>query len=113
MLGPLDVNLKQFGVSTRFGFLPDQYPLQRLPNHYYSAWEAVIAQLPVLVKTRAIRRRVDQLRILSTSRLQSEREWQRAYVILSLLTHGYIWGGMVPSEVSHALHLTESRSNQG
>ena len=99
MLGPLNVNLKAFGVSARFGFLPDEYPLQVLPDEYYSEWEVVIAQLPALVKTRAIRRRVDILPVLSTSRLHSEREWQRAYVILSLLTHGYIWGGLIPSEV--------------
>lgn len=99
MLGPLNVNLKGFGVSSRFGFLPDEYPLHILPDEYYLQWETLIRQLPALLKTRAIRRKIDNLALLSTTRLQTEREWQRAYVILSLLTHGYIWGGLVPSEV--------------
>jgi len=101
MLGPLNVNLKDFGVSSKFGFLPDEYPLQRLPDHYYSEWEVIINQISNLVKTRAIRRKVDKLPVLSTIYLKTEREWQRAYVILSLLTHGYIWGGLIPSEVTN------------
>jgi indoleamine 2,3-dioxygenase len=99
MLGPLDVDLDHFGVSPKFGFLPEQYPLQALPAQCYSPWEVLIRQLPTLIKLRVIRRKIDLLPILSTEYLTTEREWQRAYVILSFFTHGYIWGGLVPSEV--------------
>ena len=99
MLGPLDVDLDHFGVSSKFGFLPDQYPLQSLPDQYYAPWEVLIRQLSNLIKLRVLRRKIDVMPILSTEYLTSEREWQRAYVILSFFTHGYIWGGLVPSQV--------------
>lgn len=100
MLGPLNVNLAEFGVSTRNGFLPDQPPLRELSNQYYESWEIVLSQLPTLLKTSSLRSEVDQLPVLSTSHLISESEWQRAYLILSFFTHSYIWEAGGPSQVS-------------
>ncbi|RDW60083.1 putative indoleamine 2,3-dioxygenase family protein [Coleophoma crateriformis] len=98
MLGPLNVNLEDFDVSVKNGFLPSQPPLQQLADPYYGAWEDIVGNLPVLIRTQTIRAAVDELPLLSTSKLQSEREWQRAYLLLSLLAHAYIWGGKTPSE---------------
>ena len=99
MLGPLNVNLAEFGVSPRNGFLPDELPLKVLSSSYYESWECIINDLHSLLKSRSLRSQVDQLPILSTSHLISEQEWQRAYLILSFFTHSYIWEAGGPSEV--------------
>jgi len=99
MLGPLNVSLADFGVSTRNGFLPDQPPLRELSNSYYESWEIVLSQLPQLLKSASLRSHVDQLPVLSPKHLISEGEWQRAYMILSFFTHSYIWEAGGPSQV--------------
>lgn len=106
MLGPLNIVLEDFGVSPRNGFLPDELPLRRL-SLYYSAWEDIVARLPSLLQRKSLRGVVDRLPLLSTSELLSESQWQRAYVLLSFLAHGYIWGGDRPSEVSVYNDLVE------
>ncbi|GAB7359183.1 hypothetical protein MBLNU230_g5250t1 [Neophaeotheca triangularis] len=87
-----------FALSTN-AFLPETPPLQHLTDEYYIAWEDLIGQLPSLIKRRTLRPRVLQLPILSTSHLSTEEEWRRAYVILTFIAHGYIWGGQVPAEI--------------
>lgn len=99
MLGPLNVKLGEFAVSYNNGFLPDRLPLARLPDPYYGSWEAVLDILPALLKSRGLRDHVDALSVLSTSRLSDEREWRRAYLILSFFAHSYIWEAGGPSEV--------------
>ena len=56
---------------------------------------------------------VDELPILSTSKLNGEPEWRRAYVVLAYLTHAYVWGGEKPKEVSIAplVYLSLVNSN--
>ncbi|KAJ8125226.1 hypothetical protein O1611_g8413 [Lasiodiplodia mahajangana] len=81
------------------GFLPDQEPLKRLPDSYYQPWEQILDNLPTLLKEKTIRNEVGKLEVLTTAGLNTEREWQRAHMILCFLTHGYIWGGDTPSEV--------------
>ena len=98
MLGPLNIVLGDFDVS-RYGFLPVTNP-PRLSNSYYSKWEDTVACLPFLLKKKAFRDAVNDMPVLSTSELLSLAEWQRAYLLLSFITHGYIWGGETPSEVS-------------
>ncbi|KAI0403135.1 Indoleamine 2,3-dioxygenase [Xylaria palmicola] len=81
------------------GFLPSELPLNRLPDTYYEQWERLLDDLPTLLKEKRFRDRIRNLKVLKTSNLNTEREWQRAYVILCFLSHGYIWGGDVPSEI--------------
>jgi indoleamine 2,3-dioxygenase len=103
MLTQIDVDMVEFDVSPRHGFLPDELPLRRLSDPYYSSWEDIIDQLPFLLKRKALRCHVDSLPVLLTSHLKTLREWQRAYQVLSFLTHGYIWNsaeGRGPSEVT-------------
>ncbi|KAI1140626.1 indoleamine 2,3-dioxygenase [Hypoxylon sp. FL0543] len=90
--------LEKYAI-TKNGFLPEREPLRRLPNAYYAPWESLLEDLPALIKERAIRQAVNQIQILSTSKLHTEEEWRRAYVVLSFLAHGYIWGGEKASEV--------------
>ncbi|TVY34465.1 Indoleamine 2,3-dioxygenase [Lachnellula subtilissima] len=96
-LPTLKVNLEAFGVSKN-GFLPEELPLQRLSDPYYEVWETIIRELPTLLKTKSFRGKVDKLEVLSTLRLTSMREWQRAYLVLAFFTHSYIWESGGPSE---------------
>ncbi|TVY46787.1 Indoleamine 2,3-dioxygenase [Lachnellula occidentalis] len=93
----LEVDLELFGVSQN-GFLPEELPLQQLSDPYYEVWETVIRKLPTLLKTKSFRVKIDKLEVLSTSRLTSMREWQRAYLVLAFFTHSYIWEAGGPSE---------------
>jgi indoleamine 2,3-dioxygenase len=104
MAVPLTGKLEDFEVSQN-GFLPEELPLQRLTGSFYESWELVLDQLPLLLSTSSLRSKVDELEVLSTARLSSQREWQRAYLILSFLTHAYIWESGGPSEVSSAYTL--------
>ncbi|KKK19215.1 hypothetical protein P175DRAFT_0497325 [Aspergillus ochraceoroseus IBT 24754] len=92
-------SLDQYEVSRQNGFLPDAPPLQSLEDPYYSPWEDIIRNLPMRISTRTIRQAVDSLPLLSTSRLQREPEWRRAYVVLAYLTHAYVWGGDKPKDI--------------
>lgn len=96
---PAIPRLDDYGISPQHGFLPDELPLQVLPDPYYNRWEAIVANLQALLLSKRLKGVVHQLPILSTSRLQQPAEWRRAYVLLSFLTHGYIWGGDKPEEV--------------
>ncbi|TRX89959.1 hypothetical protein FHL15_009060 [Xylaria flabelliformis] len=92
--------LDLYSLISENGFLPASQPLKRLPNTYYEQWEQILDELPTLLKEKTIRDRIGNLEVLTTTKLNTEREWQRAYMILCFLTHGYIWGGDIPSEVS-------------
>lgn len=91
--------LSSYGIS-RNGFLPAEAPLVKLPHSYYEPWECIVAELPILIETQAIRSRVSEIPVLSTSQLTTEAEWQRAYTMLALIAQGYVWVGPEPSEVS-------------
>ncbi|KAI3321587.1 Indoleamine 2,3-dioxygenase [Xylariaceae sp. AK1471] len=86
-------------LISKNGFLPVEQPLKFLPDEYYQPWEQIVDQLPTLITEKIIRNTVDNLEVLTTARLTTEAEWQRAYVILCFLSHGYIWGDDVPSEI--------------
>ncbi|KAK4444222.1 Indoleamine 2,3-dioxygenase [Podospora aff. communis PSN243] len=90
--------LHEFSVTPN-GFLPDNLPLQRLPNSYYGPWETLIQDLPALIENGTLREKVDQLPVLSTSFLHTEPEQRRAYVVLCFLANGYIWGGKTAAQI--------------
>jgi indoleamine 2,3-dioxygenase len=87
------------------GFLPGQLPLTLLPDPYYGPWESLVRNLSKIIKDKTVRLLVHELPVLSVSRLKTAPEWRRAYVILSFLAHGYIWGDDHPAEVSTILKL--------
>lgn len=91
-----------FGVTSN-AFLPEQQPLSRLPDQYYAPWETIVSSLSSHIQQQTLRQEVDRLPVLSTDRLASEAEWRRAYVVLGFLTHAYVWGGDVASEVGISL----------
>ncbi|KAF1346826.1 indoleamine 2,3-dioxygenase beta type [Delphinella strobiligena] len=89
---------KLYGVSFKYGFLPSEPPLQRLPDPYYAPWERLATRIPALILSQRFRGEVDKLPILSTERLITEADWQRACCILGFATHSYIWAGDRPAE---------------
>ncbi|CAI7677204.1 unnamed protein product [Penicillium pancosmium] len=99
MIQSAEINLEDFAISPDHGFLPGGLPLQKLPSTYYTPWESLAVRLPTLIQTGQIRPLVDSLPVLTTSCLQSEPEWRRAYSILGFLTHAYIWGGEKPQDI--------------
>lgn len=95
---PSRAALSQYGISKN-GFLPEEAPLERLPQTCYQPWERIIEELPKLIEQQQIRAKVDALPVLDTAQLSSEAEWQRACSILALIAQGYIWTGPEPSQV--------------
>ncbi|KAG5951740.1 hypothetical protein E4U53_002389 [Claviceps sorghi] len=70
-----------------------------LSNSYYEPWEFIAQNLPSLIENDSIRDVVRELPVLSTNLLESEAEWQRAYVILGFMAQAYIWGGDNPEPI--------------
>ncbi|PSR82453.1 Indoleamine 2,3-dioxygenase [Coniella lustricola] len=97
MLPPIPA-LADYGISPTHGFLPEVLPLTRLPDPYYNKWEAVAANLQALILSGRLRGVIDRLPVLSTTGLEHDAEWRRAYSLLIFMAHGYIWGGDSPSE---------------
>jgi indoleamine 2,3-dioxygenase len=111
LLSPIQPNtasleLSEFDV-TENGFLPADEPLGRLKSDYYQPWETVTTCLPELVKAGQLHEEIRHLPTLSTAKLHGEDEWRRAYVLLTFMTHAYIWGGDTPMEVSFVLAIYE------
>ena len=98
MLAPIP-ELADYGLSPETGFLPAETPLEVLPDPYYAKWEAVITNLQALLLSGRLRAVIEALPVLSTSHLKTQEEWRRAYVVLSFMMHGYIWGGSKPATV--------------
>ncbi|ORX89010.1 Indoleamine 2,3-dioxygenase [Basidiobolus meristosporus CBS 931.73] len=88
--------LEDFGISTETGFLPPNGPLRRLLNPYYEPWEYIMDDLKELLLAGKLRQKILQLPILEISHLKTEAEQQRGFVILSMFTHGFIWGKNEP-----------------
>lgn len=92
-MAPQIPNLDKYGLSRTLGFLSDESPLTSFANDYFSKWDDLASKLPELTRTRSIAGRIHELPLLSASRLVTEVEFRRAYVVLSFLIHSYIWAG--------------------
>lgn len=92
------LDLQAFDVSPTSGFLPAEYPVERLSLPYYDPWEHLVANLPALLLSRRIRVLVEKLPLLLTDQLTSTAEVRRAYQVLGFLAHAYIWGVNEPTD---------------
>lgn len=99
MAHTLESFLVHYGISLNNAFLPSS-PVRKLQDPYYAPWEQLVENLPDSIEIGSVRATVDNMPVLSTSRLHDEDEWRRAYVVLAYLTHAYIWGGDQPKDVS-------------
>jgi indoleamine 2,3-dioxygenase len=73
------------------GFLPSETPLTMLPE-YFEHWDDLVSDIPKNVSDGVFREKVKALTLLDANKLKNQREIQRAYSILSLISHSYIWG---------------------
>ncbi|PVV02828.1 hypothetical protein BB560_002706 [Smittium megazygosporum] len=85
-------SLEEYDVNLYNGFLPREQPLLRLTNSYYSPWENMTDNFRKYMVAGIFRQKIRELPVLSTEHLQDMREYRRACVILSFLSHSYIWG---------------------
>ncbi|XP_031570562.1 indoleamine 2,3-dioxygenase 2-like isoform X2 [Actinia tenebrosa] len=83
------LKLEDFDVSPTLGFVPDN-PLVRLPE-YFDPWERLCDELPTLWKNRTTRSAIEKLPLLDYAILSSQKEWQRADVVLTAMAHSYVW----------------------
>ena len=89
--------LTTYQIDPEYGFLPSQPPLKQLPLAF-APWERLAAQLPALLMTERLRPTLDNLEPLETRRLENERQYQRAMLLLSVLGNAYVWGGAQPAQ---------------
>lgn len=92
------LRMEDFDVFPTSGFLPNKFPLVRLPQDYYKPWEELVNNLPSLILTKRIRRLVDQMPELETGLLEDDAQYRRAYQVLTFLAHAYIWGVSEPTD---------------
>ncbi|KAL7750330.1 tryptophan 2,3- dioxygenase [Sorochytrium milnesiophthora] len=85
--------LRAYDISPETGFLPEQEPLRRLPHAYYAPWEEIVDSLSPMMMNGLLRAHVEEsLPVLSLEHLASDAEWRRAFFVLALISHGFIWG---------------------
>ena len=113
-------DFEEYDISEENGFLPSEPPLPRLPAQY-DAWEQLLEKLNDLIKKGQLRDEVSKLPLLIVSDrwLKDKRHFQRAAIVLTFLSQGYMWCrgeeetvGVLPRqlavpwwEVSHRLGL--------
>ncbi|CAG8556613.1 19965_t:CDS:2 [Cetraspora pellucida] len=102
--------LEDYDVSPATGFLPSTPPLQRLPS-YYEPWEALLDNFHDLMLAGRLRSSINKLLVLDTIPLKTLAEYHRAFLVLSSLAHGYVWGKF--DEVSDITSLHCQAMGQG
>jgi len=80
------------------GFLPSEDPLRRLPKPF-DAWEDAASSLPKLFASDHLRRNLETLPPFPLEEIATDRERERAMVLLSYVGHAYVWGGAQPAPV--------------
>jgi indoleamine 2,3-dioxygenase len=85
-------------LSHERGFLPLEDPLSRLPKPF-DAWEDVASTLPKLFASDHLRHTLEGLPPFPTDTISSDRERERAMLLLSYFGHAYVWGGARPAAV--------------
>ncbi|KAJ1994069.1 tryptophan 2,3- dioxygenase [Coemansia spiralis] len=86
------LRLEDYDISPVHGFLPTQPPLRRLTDLYYEPWESIMDKFNHYLLGHHIRRLVREMPILSTDKLSTQAEYQRAFTILSFMAHAFVWG---------------------
>ncbi|KAJ3493226.1 hypothetical protein NLG97_g4861 [Lecanicillium saksenae] len=84
--------LSGYGICSQLGFLSSEAPATAFANQYYAEWDSIAAQLPSLLKSQNLAAHIERLPLLSTSYLEHELQYRRAYVVLGFLIHGHVWG---------------------
>jgi indoleamine 2,3-dioxygenase len=95
MTAPRSIDLTAYGVSRTRGFVPEQDPLDRLPEAF-RALDNLAPMIPALIMNQEIRRFLAALPELDVAALTDAAEAERGMLILSALTMAHVWGGKEP-----------------
>lgn len=84
------LNLADYDVTPKRGFLPAEDPLTELPPPF-AAWDRLSADLPYLVLTSRVRSTLANFKTPDLNLLTTKGELERAMLIVSALCMAYIW----------------------
>ena len=85
------------------GFLPNKDPITHLPAEL-KAWDDFAYQLPKYLTSNHFRDFVKALPEFNINALKTGEDFERAMMILSFITHAYVWlGGAKPAEILPAV----------
>ena len=86
------VCLESYGISRETGFIPSYDPSRQL-NGVFEEWEELARQVPRFIAEKTFRMRAGQLKVIPEEAIDfaSEREWWRAYVVITYICQAYIW----------------------
>ncbi|CAO3638183.1 unnamed protein product [Mucor hiemalis] len=90
-------SLSDYDISTKTGFLPSTPPLRRLPDAYFEPWEDMMDDFNGLLLAGKLREKVHKLPLLDHQRLKTVEEYRRAFLILCMVSHSYVWGKHEPA----------------
>jgi len=85
------INFAPFDIDPLTGFLPNPDPLTHLPP-YFAAWDALGAQLPVMLLARKTRAYIAAMPLLDVNRLEGRGQRERAMLLLTTFANAFVWG---------------------
>lgn len=91
----LRMTLERYEVDAATGFLPPIPPLRQL-GETYAAWEAIVPELPALIRSRRLRPTLERLPLLDAAGLTTRREQERGFLLLTHYVNAWVWGGSEP-----------------
>jgi indoleamine 2,3-dioxygenase len=68
-----------------------QDPLERLERKECAPWETLATKIPSLLTSKGFRAAVMQMPLVEHACLETDAEWRRAYLVLSVLANAYMW----------------------
>jgi indoleamine 2,3-dioxygenase len=105
--------LESYRISPLTGFVPETDPLSRLPDSA-GAWDAVVADLRALIRSRQLRQTVVSLPPFDVTQCVDEPTSERALLILTVLANAWVWGDeqaaiSIPRQISIPLQELATR----
>lgn len=99
----MDTLLNNFDISPVNGFLPNE-PVPKL-GAPFERWENLAANLATENKNHTIRTTVDSMNPFPFDQLTTSQEFRRAYTILTMIMHSYIFNqkppvNIIPKQIS-------------
>ncbi|KAI9363739.1 Indoleamine 2,3-dioxygenase [Pilaira anomala] len=89
--------LEYYDISIKTGFLPSTTPLRKLPDEYFAPWEDMMDDYNGLLLAGKLREKVHKMPLLDYKRLNTIQEYRRAFLILCMVSHSYVWGKHEPT----------------
>lgn len=90
------MTLERYEVDAATGFLPPTPPLRQL-GAMYEAWDAIVPDLPALIRSRRLRAALERMPLLDADGLSTRREKERGFLLLTHYVNAWVWGGSEPN----------------